>query len=719
MYSSCEEEEYRFFDAHDSIGSVDSVPDPVSEPDESSHGVDDDDDDDGDDDSVPTNFQYDIWTNAPTSVLQRKHTFLRLMGLSSDDNILYDENTVVDDVEIGGIDIETDDRIMQTSGAVLRTPIEEEEQQQKEESPVSSSNSGWCDDSTCSSSTVTRTEDSNGGGECKEEEDGKKLLAKADIIPAPVVLKFADRLKVAGTMVKTMNKVKGQFLGRLRSITSRQGRSDSLRFRDAGSPAPPPTPPPEPHWGKVQRIRVRQNRKRLKELSAVFNGQDIQAHDGSILTMKFSLDGRYLASAGEDMVIRIWKIVEDERSEDIDIPAVDPSCLYFTVNNNSELAPLTAEKEKQKLSRMKSMRKTKNSACVIFPPKVFRISENPVHEFHGHKGHVLDLSWSNDNFLLSSSVDETVRLWKIGSDECLKVFPHSNYVTCVEFQPLDQNYFISGSIDGKVRMWSVSKCQVVDWIDLREIVTAVAYIPDGTGGVIGSMTGCCSFFTLPENRFQLEESVCINSRKTSQRIIGFQYCPQDPSKVMVTCADSQIRILHGINVVGKFKAQRSTSNPICATFTSNGKHIISANEDSNVYIWNCYDQKGSSFDQNKTVNSYECFAASASVAVPWSGFTGGGEDAEEWWCRSLPASHFSQFFTESIPKGSATWPEENLPATSSPSAMSLSSPLCKSSYKFIQSSCSYNCHTWGLVVVTAGWDGRIRSFLNYGLPTTV
>jgi hypothetical protein len=25
-------------------------------------------------------------------------------------------------------------------------------------------------------------------------------------------------------------------------------------------------------------------------------------------------------------------------------------------------------------------------------------------------------------------------------------------------------------------------------------------------------------------------------------------------------------------------------------------------------------------------------------------------------------------------------------------------------------------HLWGLVIVTAGWDGRIRTYLNYGLP---
>lgn len=29
--------------------------------------------------------------------------------------------------------------------------------------------------------------------------------------------------------------------------------------------------------------------------------------------------------------------------------------------------------------------------------------------------------------LLSSSKDETVRLWQVGSDECLSIFLHSNY----------------------------------------------------------------------------------------------------------------------------------------------------------------------------------------------------------------------------------------------------------------------------------------------------
>lgn len=52
-------------------------------------------------------------------------------------------------------------------------------------------------------------------------------------------------------------------------------------------------------------------------------------------------------------------------------------------------------------------------------------------------------------------------------------------VTSVNFNPVNDNFFISGSIDGKVRIWEVLRCQVVDYIDIKEIVTAVCYRPDG------------------------------------------------------------------------------------------------------------------------------------------------------------------------------------------------------------------------------------------------
>lgn len=152
----------------------------------------------------------------------------------------------------------------------------------------------------------------------------------------------------------------------------------------------------------IQRIKVRPYRKRVKEFSAVYMGQDIQAHEGAILTMKFSPDGQFLASGGEDGVVRVWRVMECERSDDDDLLESDPSCVYFRVNQNSELVPLYADKEKK--SKFKGMRRSSDSACVVVPPNVFRISEEPIHEFRGHDGDVLDLSWSKNQVSLLISI---------------------------------------------------------------------------------------------------------------------------------------------------------------------------------------------------------------------------------------------------------------------------------------------------------------------------
>lgn len=52
-------------------------------------------------------------------------------------------------------------------------------------------------------------------------------------------------------------------------------------------------------------------------------------------------------------------------------------------------------------------------------------------------------------------------------------------VTCIQFNPVDENYFISGSIDGKVRIWGASEKRVVDWVDARDVTSAICYRPDG------------------------------------------------------------------------------------------------------------------------------------------------------------------------------------------------------------------------------------------------
>ncbi len=61
------------------------------------------------------------------------------------------------------------------------------------------------------------------------------------------------------------------------------------------------------------------------------------------------------------------------------------------------------------------------------PPPLFR--PRPFRAYAGHTAAVLDLAFSRHNFLLSASMDRTVRLWHLTQSECLCVFEHPDAVT--------------------------------------------------------------------------------------------------------------------------------------------------------------------------------------------------------------------------------------------------------------------------------------------------
>ncbi|XP_011024872.1 PREDICTED: WD repeat-containing protein 44-like isoform X3 [Populus euphratica] len=726
---SLSEEEYRFFDANEDIASISDAKSDSFEIFDSHSSF---------HNSVSSSLHHELWIKSLGSVQEHRSKFFDLMGIGLNENGNRNLEALSPEGE--------SDRIPESSGAVLRKSCFEDEfcSTRSMMSCWSNGESSLSAELGLLGNFVCREGDSGGGMMCEGDELGQDVKANEGCevdseqsVPAeesenisessPSFQKpMRNEVGEPNTMVDTPRRLKKGWLSRIRSISCivySLREADKLRHDDDDDDD-------TLLRYRVQRVKVHRYGKRIKELSALYKGQDIQAHEGSILTMKFSPDGQYLASAGEDGVVRVWQVLESERSNELDIPEIDPSCIYFTVNQLSELKPLLVEKGKT--AKMRSMRKTSDSACVIFPPKVFRILEKPLHEFHGHREEILDLSWSKNNqHLLSASVDKTVCLWQVGRDCCLRVFLHSNYVTCVQFNPVDDNHFMSGSIDGKVRIWAVNSCQVVDWTDIKDIVTAVCYRPDGQGGIVGSLTGICRFYNMSgsDSYLQLDAQICLPGKKKSpcKRITGFQFSPQDSTKVMVSCADSQVRILQGLDVIGKYKS--NTANQISASFTSDGKHIISACEDSSVHLWNYIDQEQPATPQSKKSRSYEHFSANASVAIPWCGLKCGSLDngwgfrvsdnnSQEVLPLSSPA-HFSlsqEYFSESFPKGCATWPEEKL----SSSPLSTSSAMHKSQYKFLKSSCQSadSSHAWGLVIVTAGWDGRIKSFHNYGLPVS-
>ncbi|XP_042473539.1 WD repeat-containing protein 44-like isoform X2 [Zingiber officinale] len=186
-----------------------------------------------------------------------------------------------------------------------------------------------------------------------------------------------------------------------------------------------------------ERIKVRQYGKACKELTGLYINQEVKAHNGAIWSIKFSLDARYLASGGEDCVVHVWEVAELNRNEELaeEKMGENDNCYPFVpLIGNRSLEPAetvncgdgshrVSKRRLRALSRGKSM----SSEHLMMPEHVFALSEKPTCTFTGHTADVLDVSWSKSQYLISSSMDKTVRLWHVSDSSCLKIFTHTDY----------------------------------------------------------------------------------------------------------------------------------------------------------------------------------------------------------------------------------------------------------------------------------------------------
>ncbi|PWN46640.1 WD40 repeat-like protein, partial [Violaceomyces palustris] len=137
----------------------------------------------------------------------------------------------------------------------------------------------------------------------------------------------------------------------------------------------------------------------------------------------------------------------------------------------------------------------------------------PIKEFRGHTSDILDLNWSKNNFLLSSSMDGTVRLWHVTRSECLCTFGMPDMVTGVSFHPKDDRYFISGGLDGKLRLWNIPAKKVQSSQEVPGLITAVAFTESGKVACVGTFTGAALFYDVSD-KLTYSSSIAVRRRSS-------------------------------------------------------------------------------------------------------------------------------------------------------------------------------------------------------------
>ncbi|KAJ5945777.1 Oxo-4-hydroxy-4-carboxy-5-ureidoimidazoline decarboxylase [Penicillium verhagenii] len=458
------------------------------------------------------------------------------------------------------------------------------------------------------------------------------------------------------------------------------------------------------HAAPSRYIKVRAHYKKDKTFNRLFLAQELQssgiqqpiagrrgststnANDDTgraVWALSFSKDGKYLAAAGQDRKVRVWAVITTPEEREEATPEGD-----------------TAERQHE------------NIKAPVFLSK-------PIHVYEGHTGSVLDLSWSKNNFLLSSSMDKTVRLWHATRSECLCCFQHSDFVTSIQFHPKDDRFFLAGSLDSKLRLWSIPDKSVAFMTTVPDMITAVAFTPDGRYSMAGCLNGLLNIYDTEglkvSGQIHVRSARGRNSKGNKITGIDTMMVPEDDPcgdiKVLVTSNDSRIRLydFRERALEAKFRGNENTCSQIRASFTEDGKHVICGSEDRRAYVWPIGAVQRDS--DKRAVEVFETQSAIVTVAVTapiqTKQLLGLSEDPIYDICNPPPVALMSP--EESLgatPKQASSDPKSEHKHKRSASAprLSIVKKMAGESPSFLARS----KHPDGSIIVIADYSGKIK-----------
>ncbi|XP_013402472.1 WD repeat-containing protein 44 isoform X3 [Lingula anatina] len=348
--------------------------------------------------------------------------------------------------------------------------------------------------------------------------------------------------------------------------------------------------------GAVSQVKASGSNKGPYDFAQLKMCQDLSGeHVGAVWIMKFSHCGRLVATGGQDNILRVWVLKNSFAYFDDMRQKYSEASASLLHGMRAKVSPAPSQESLDSVQSADAQ--TEPGACGTTGTEEEEEEEDapfmkkPLCTYRGHSGDVLDLSWSKNYFILSSSMDKTVRLWHISRRECLCCFQHIDFVTAIVFHPKDDRYFLSGSLDGTLRLWNIPDKKVALWNEVSghtKLITAANFCQNGKFAVVGTYDGRCIFYSTD----QLKYYTLIHVRSTrgrnarGRKISGIEPMPGE-DKVLVTSNDSRIRLydLRDLTLTCKYKGCANTSSQIKAGFSHNGKHIICGSEDQFIYIW--------------------------------------------------------------------------------------------------------------------------------------
>lgn len=230
---------------------------------------------------------------------------------------------------------------------------------------------------------------------------------------------------------------------RLRSLSHRRSRSPSS--------APPPAKPTELHY----------------QPAMILHG-----HKKGVSQVKFSPDGKWVASCSADCTIKIWDAQTGRLEHTLEGHLAGISTIAWSPDSK-----ILASGSDDKSIRLWDI------STGLANPK----------PFIGHHNYVYSLAFSpKGNMLVSGSYDEAVFLWDVRAARIMRSLPaHSDPIGGVDFVR-DGTLIVSCANDGLIRVWDTATGQCLRTLvhEDNAPVTSVRFSPNGKYILAWTLDSC-------------------------------------------------------------------------------------------------------------------------------------------------------------------------------------------------------------------------------------
>jgi WD40 repeat protein len=207
--------------------------------------------------------------------------------------------------------------------------------------------------------------------------------------------------------------------------------------------------------------------------------------------------------------------------------------------------------------------------------------------FEGHSGMTVGLTVSIDGRrIVSGAQDGKIIIWDADTKEIIRCLSHhTNWVLCIRFSP-DEKRLASASFDGTLEIWDAETWELVfDIDDHQDIIGTVAYSPNGTKIATGSFYQTICIWNATTYKQQTQPLI------HDSNVHSIVWSP-DSRRLISGCSDGQIYFWSaptGAQLGSPLRAYLSEINLLAILL--DGELIASASVDHTARLWSTSTRK--------------------------------------------------------------------------------------------------------------------------------